>query len=72
MAHGFRCKRCDYQETAHLYPADYDGVCNHYQSPNKRAENAIWKAERDEEAKRVPTSDAVWLLTPYGPVDIGS
>jgi hypothetical protein len=72
VAHGFRCTKCDHQETEHLYPFENPGVCNHYQSPDQKGEDAIWKAERAENERTAPTSDAVWLLTPYGFVDIGS
>jgi hypothetical protein len=48
MAHGFRCKRCGGQQTEHLYPLDYPGVCKFYVSPDPRAEREMWQIERGE------------------------
>lgn len=71
MAHGFLCKRCDHQESEHDFPADYPGVCQAYQSPDRRLERRIWKSE-DDAKPRGPISSAVWILTPTGFIDIGS
>jgi hypothetical protein len=70
MAHDLRCKRCDWTESAHDFPDDYKGVCKAYQSPDPEWELAEW--ERIRTPKERTYSDAVWILTPYGPIDIGS
>jgi hypothetical protein len=49
MAHGFRCKRCGAQQTEHLFPLDYPGVCRFYISPDWKAEAIMWQIERGEE-----------------------
>ena len=69
------CKVCGYVEAAHeCDPADYPGVCNCYGSPDPEWEAAEWRRVRgeDQQHDRRQYSDAVWILTPYGPIDIGS
>lgn len=75
MANDFECTRCGYREGAHdCPPEDYPGICNSYR--RSRAEynfdRAAEKAKREADRKTIRPSDAVWLMTPFGPIDIGS
>lgn len=70
MAHDLECKQCGWVEAAHDFPQDYEGVCRMYQSPNPAWELAEWKRLREPEDAQ--HTDAVWMLTPFGPIDIGS
>ncbi|MGE3645466.1 MAG: hypothetical protein AB7F96_16580 [Beijerinckiaceae bacterium] len=73
MADGFECTKCGYQETVHDHP-EYaeDGFppCKSY-TPGAYERELIEERKR-ERGKSGPPSDAVWLLTPFGMVDIGS
>lgn len=73
MAHSLECVECGWQEAAHDFPQDYKGVCRCYVSPDPEWEAREWEYIREKEMPRgAPLSDAVWMLTPFGVVDIGS
>src|SRR5262245_21159804 len=75
MAFEFECKRCGHQEATHAYRDQYPGCCKRYVSPNRRLERKLWAEARGEGKSRKadgPINHSVWLVTPFGTIDIGS